>query len=614
MATQPKLPDSSEGMVELLQQLPTNELQQMFQAQAELEHRLAVNGPQTDDELWDWLKTELGLEIPRVAVCEGHIAPFEFLADLYFERIDAALGVANRGGAKTMLVAVLHWLNSKFKPGTESCTFGATEAQSLRCYAHLKGWIYDANGEKRPDIVSSLMRETVWRNTSKVEVLPGTPAAVNGPHPQKAHADEIELMDGGTWSESRNMTVSKYISTSAGKILVRPQDIATSTRKGPNGRVQELIDEITRAVREGYKPPRKLYIWCIKETAAEQPDCRMANTFMRQARLKALGRDPNEKCACHLVRKGEWDDGTSRLLSHICKGDFFRSRGWQPHPDLVKQFSENDRETFECQQLCAKPETRHHYMPTFSESQNGLKNYFPDPANGPIFLAVDWGGTNPHAVNWYQLLRYEIEAMTFIGEPKRLKEGSLICFDEIYKAEIGNTELGKMVKEHESRWRRMFPNSNWRVFERFADPQGKAARLDWKAIQLYTKWHTTREFEEHIKSIKELVTDDLFYVDAIRCPMFVREALAWRRDPNTGNQIDEFNHCMSNFRYAVANIKKIRRKALGSGIRPSARTIPRETTVTIVRPPTGPLAYRGKDNEFDNWRKSLGEPVTRVRS
>ena len=47
------------------------------------------------------------------------------------------------------------------------------------------------------------MRETVWKNASRVEVLPGTPQAVNGPHPQKAHADEIEQMDDSTWRESR---------------------------------------------------------------------------------------------------------------------------------------------------------------------------------------------------------------------------------------------------------------------------------------------------------------------------------------------------------------------------------------------------------------------------
>ena len=119
--------------------------------------------------------------------------------------------MGNRGGGKTFLVALLHWLNSEFRPKIESATFGATEAQSLRCYAHLKNWIYDDTGNKKPTIKTSVMRETQWKTGSKVEVLPGTPEGVNGPHPQIAHGDEVELMREDTWNESRNMAVSKTL-------------------------------------------------------------------------------------------------------------------------------------------------------------------------------------------------------------------------------------------------------------------------------------------------------------------------------------------------------------------------------------------------------------------
>ena len=113
-------------------------------------------------------------------------------------------------------------------------------------------------------------------------------------------------------------------------------------------------------------------------------------------------------------------------------------------------------------------------MPTFSEQRNGLKDFLPDPANGPIFQSVDWGGTNPHAVNWYQLLAYEIEVITFLDETKRLREGSLVCFDEIYKAEIGNTALGE--------WSRRAKTTGADCFHCSAStsaspiPQGKSAQ------------------------------------------------------------------------------------------------------------------------------------------
>lgn len=608
-----EVPSDQDGMLKLLQNLDDETLREMFAAQSALEQRLSTQGPQDDEELHAWIKEELGLDIPTVSVCEGHDPPFKFLADLYFERTEAALLMANRGGSKTFLVAVLHWLNSRFKPGCESTTFGATEAQSLRAYAHLKAWIYDEkatlNSGKavlRPEVASSLMRETIFRNGSRVEVLPGTPQAVNGPHPQKAHADEIELMDELTWKESRNMTVSKRLDDGR---LVKPQDIATSTRKGPNGRMQQLIDEIEKAVQTGYQPPRTLYQWCIKETAAQVKGCQIANPDLPE----------EERCDCHEIKQGEWDDGAPRLLKDICGGDFFRSRGWQPYGDVVKQFRENDRETFEVQQLCSKPEMRHHYVPSWRDEKHLIRQFDADPENGPIFLAVDWGGTNPHAVNWYQLLQYEVEVLTWLQPPdfpktkwtRRLKEGTLVCFDEIYISEIGNEALGKMVKQREEMWRKRYPT--WHVYERFADPQGKSARLDWKAIGLPTNWHTTREFEEHIKDVRSLFAEDTFVADGERCKKFAQEIKQWRADPKTEKQIDTFNHAMSNFRYCASNLKKIRKKLRSGNNLPSAKSIPR-ATVRVSRPASGPIGFRSKSgkDEFGDWRRRMGGPVTRV--
>ena len=100
-----------------------------------LSNKLKYDGPQTDDELHAWVKINIGVDIPRVAVCEDHCAPFDLLADLYFERVHSALAMANRGGSKTFIIAVLHFLNSTYKPGCESLSFGATEAQGNRCVA-----------------------------------------------------------------------------------------------------------------------------------------------------------------------------------------------------------------------------------------------------------------------------------------------------------------------------------------------------------------------------------------------------------------------------------------------------------------------------------------------
>jgi hypothetical protein len=380
--------------------------------------------------------------------------------------------------------------------------------------------------------------------------------------------------------------------------------------------MQKLIDEIMDAINHGYKPPRKLYKWCIKETAAQVANCQVACPDLPE----------DKKCSCHLIRKGEWPEKDEegrpkpRLLRDICNGDFHRSRGWQPYGDVVKQFTENDQDTFEVQQLCLKPEMKFHYLPKFKEERYCIRNYEADPENGPIFSSTDWGGTNPHAVNWYQYLLFEIEVDAWIQPLEvrnriRLKQGSIVCFDEIYRAEIGNDRLGQLVRLKEAQYRRKWGPA-WQVKERFADPQGKAARLDWKKMGLKTSWHITREFEEHIKVSNDLFDDDLFYVDGDKCPMWVREAKEWRRHPVTGQQIDTFNHCMSNYRYAIANIRKLYplEHSNSNSELPEVQSIARESTVqiSIRKPDDGPLGFDSpRENEFARWRRSLGEPITR---
>lgn len=622
------MPSTPDEMEAFLDQLTDDELREIYDNTQQLEERISTYGPQNDDELHEWIKHELHLDIPRTSVCEDHDAPFTFVADVFFERCDAALLMANRGGGKTFMVAIIHWLNSRFKPGCESLTFGAVQNQSNRAYSHLKKWIYDDDGEKKPIVVSSLMSETVLRNGSKIEVLGSTPEQVNGPHPHKAHADEIELMRDDTWKESRNMTVAGM--TRDGRVIL-PQDIMTSTRKGPSGRMQELIDEIDEAVAEGYEPPRTFYKYCIKETAHERPNCQMVDAELREARLKELGEDPCSVCDCHLVRKGKWEDdsdngkkGEPRLLSDVCGGDFFFSRGWQPPAEIKKQFRENDKDTFEVQQLCTKAELKFHYFGSYRDPHHAIRDFTPDPDNGPIFTSTDWGGTNPHSVHWYQLLTVEIEVAGWTMLPTgeypqiRVKEGTIVCFDEIYKAEIGNDRLGDMVIAKENSYRQHIPG--FRITERFADPQGKAARIDWKDKGLKCTWHITREFDEHIKAINSFVVDDdLFRIVGENCPQFRREVKGWRKDEETLKQIDVDNHAMSDFRYGITNIKKLRKKffrnqnAQVPGSAGTGRAAPRVTVTTTNRRDDSPIGMRDKGDEYAVWRKGLGSPVSAFR-
>lgn len=531
-------------------------------------------GPLNDDQLHKWILDNLGLNIPRVAVCEDHQSPFDFIADIYFERVDSAIAVASRDGGKTMASALIHLLNSLFKPGCESITVGAIWAQSNRAYDNLKK-LLKFHGkvpsiDKHPDIEKTKQEQTVFMNGSTVEILPGTIAAVNGPHGQKLHRDEAELMDAEVFKEANNISSSKTIIERDGdgnevKKIIKAQDWITSTRKWAHGQMQGFVDEVEQAVANGFKPTYQLYTWCVFEVAQRVPNCRVANPDLPE----------EKKCDCQNVVKGDWGDEakTPRRFSDVCKGKLARSDGYTSLDDIHKKFLENDRDTWEAQKECSKPEVSGLVFPMFSKEKHGIKNYSPDPDNGDIFTSTDFGGTNPHAVNWYQFLEHDIYVHSYDQaddeEPKKLlKKGTIVCFDEIYRAEIGNSELADLVIKKELYWKSKYPG--FKIKKRFADVAAKAARLDWakhKPESLPTAYYVTREIKEHIKTCAVAISDEKFFVDVKRSPMFIKEIESWAYKKRQAGMIDEpevpvddFNHCMSNFRYGLENIKYMKRR------------------------------------------------------
>jgi hypothetical protein len=545
-------------LTEKLSELPIADLQNLAKQLKALEKDAPERGPQTNEELHAWIEKHLGMSIPTTAVCEGHCSPFDFVADIYFERTSSALAMANRGGGKTENSAILHLLNSLFRPGCESGTVGALLLQANRAYDVFKSVLKlhgnVSNEEDHPDIVRSIQDISEFKNGSEVRIIPGTVAAVNGPHWQKFHTDELDLMDGKVFQESRQIPMSKP--------GVKKTQWITSTRKSATGPMQKLINSITDAMKEGHKPPYKLYTWCVFETAENVSNCQVANPDLADC----------DKCDCHTVAKGKWDDGTTRTFDQICGGKFARSEGYIPLEDIQETFMSSDLDTWEAQQECSKPEVGGMVFRTWSRERYGIKWYDPDPSNGLIFMGVDFsGGAVPNAVTWYQLLRNDVLVHAHDdekGKPtKILKAGTRVAFDEIYKANIGNTQLADLVVEREKKWRR--EHEGFRVARRFPDPANKQARHDWAYHNppLATVFYCTRDIKEQIKTCKQIMRDDQFAVDLIRCEMMQHEFDAYHY-PEKKDQfiddpeipIDDFNHTMSNFRYTMENLKHIEKK------------------------------------------------------
>jgi hypothetical protein len=367
--------------------------------------------PQTPDELHDHIVERYGVRIARASVCEDHDTPFDYVCAGFFETYPNVFGIGPRGGGKSYDQALLHDLNSEWKPGCESATFGAVEEQAKRVYAAFKTFVDRSHIVGEPRI-----SETVYKAIgnmpygSKVEVLGGTVAAVNGPHPQKAHSDEVEIMRADTWSESRNLASAK--TTPDGRHITA-QNYATSTMKWKGGRVWQILESFKRAKEkalERFGDDRDLvddlitktttfYVltWCIFEVAAGVPNCRAAPENAHLPEWEP-GLDRAEcKCDCHEIVNGvleaqdENGQPLPRTLESECQGRFYRSRGHRTRAEVIQLFLQNDQRTWAAQQLCRETESEGLYIPSFSRNRHGVAVFPFDTANGPIYSGTDWG-------------------------------------------------------------------------------------------------------------------------------------------------------------------------------------------------------------------------------
>lgn len=532
-----------------------------MKALQELQKHKGDDGPKTDDELHQWILDNVGLNISRVAVCPGHNSPFEFLADIYFERVYSAIAMASRGSGKSALSALIHLLNSLFKPECEGITVAAIQAQSNMVYDAFQKFLKSHGDVDEPSahpMVTKLIQEkTTFKNGSSYKIIVGTITGVNGPHGNKLHTDEVEIMDFDVFQESRSISMSKTVKDrkSGDTREIKAQDWITSTRKFNHGPMQTLLDSIVEAERNGYEPPFKLYQWCMVESTKRVDNCQTLHTDLPK----------KERCNCDRVVNGTWEDGSPRTFADVCKGRLGRSDGFIDLSDIQKKFMDSNREIWEAQHECLRPETGGMVFPQFDRSKQGIKWYEPDPELGPVYMGVDFGGTNPHAASWYQVLRYDVDVYApeqqKSEEPrKRLKEGTRVCFDEVYVAQISNVEFANLVRAKEHYWRSKY--KDFKVERRFADVAAKAARLEWALNGLPTQFFVTREIPEQVKTVNDLLRDDLFAIDLTRVEMlpaemqqysYPKKKAGMMDDPE--KPVDDFNHQVSALRYCMEHLK-----------------------------------------------------------
>src|SRR4051794_1322425 len=88
----PELEARAEQWEELLAEagLDREEMANLFRRGVAIDQSaemLAGLGPQNEEELYEWFKERIGVEIPRVAVCPGHSSLFEIACEIHFFKV-----------------------------------------------------------------------------------------------------------------------------------------------------------------------------------------------------------------------------------------------------------------------------------------------------------------------------------------------------------------------------------------------------------------------------------------------------------------------------------------------------------------------------------------------
>lgn len=375
--------------------------------------------PKTPEALNAWIKETTGHHIPSAAVCPGHDAPFQFVSDFFFNEVSEGLVLANRAGGKTFDTATLHLANGYHKPGFETSHIGAIETQAKRCYS------YYTAGLRHPKLRTRApdphIRDTLWSNNSRIEILPGTEAQTQGGHPHLATYDELEQGKRQPYENAKSMPVERLYNG----MRHRGQFLATSTRITSLGMMQRALDEAEAN-------DTKVYQWCVFET--------MEPCDGQQGRPGCIA----EECS----------------LWQWCEGRAINADGWRSYEEIIGMYRRVGIDTWEAQHLCIKPDAKALIYAPFSRA-NITEEAEYVAGSGPLWLAYDWGFTDPTHIALLQQRDgefYQFDEM--VGSNRSEREWVRACVGRVVELdgyEGPTLEEWEVIWEHRKPWPRPWP-------------------------------------------------------------------------------------------------------------------------------------------------------------
>ncbi len=334
--------------------------------------------PMTKQDLRNYVKVFLGIDIPDKAICPEHDSPMDYLWHTFsadfpkgpnsqavishskseilnlkseIPRLNADCIVwANRAGGKTELAAVATLLDCIFKPSCQVRILGGSGEQSSRMYEYLTGFLH--RGFDQFLAGPALKTKCRFANGSAVEVLTQSPMSVRGQHIQKLRCDEVELFDEAVFA------AAKFTTQSTANLLAAMELISTMHR--PYGLMQKVV-----ASAPQFNTP--IFKWCMFEVIE-----------------KCTGRTCSQ-CAL-------WSD---------CAGRAKRANGYLRIDDCITQMRRASRAGFEAEMLCKRPSLENVVFADF-DPQIHVKPIDYNP-NLPLYRTLDFGFVNPFVCLWIQV-------------------------------------------------------------------------------------------------------------------------------------------------------------------------------------------------------------------
>ena len=490
---------------------------------------LAKRRPRNDRELWLWIASVLGYQIPWQPVCEHHQAPFQWLADAFFERQERTLTRGSRDSGKTLMYAILDLVNSHFKPGCQTAHVGSTEKQSKDGYAYLAG---TAKKEGAPGMVQKeplldylagepIMERTVWKNGSTVIVLTGgSSRSVSGPHPNKGVFDEIDH-----WKFD---ILNTALLMPRGRGAVGAQVHLASSQYNSFGTMAGLMVE---APKRGLA----VYEWCLFDVMQQCPHC------------PNPPRDANGRPTCPLH---SWQNPFTGETELLCNGRGARANGHLRYSDAVNKFLLVDPETAALQLLLMGGNRNGLVYPAFVDEPYPV-GHIRELPDGDLRGWRFWAGVDPrtHSV---------IEAIA--QDPR----GNHWYFDEWYDEKSTQTRRIEAAKEMSRRWKKR----GVRIEQFWIDPSmpdeaqdwRESARLPAEAASRHTIIYGVGLTRSGLANVMDSNRDGPEIYVSQRCERLrlewgqlyhlVKSQMTGKFDPD--RPADEENHASDAARYAIA--------------------------------------------------------------